>query len=415
LYAVISLADLPMPGPFVVATVAPGGDSAAIAKVFEGLNMEGTLEKNGAVAAGPKTTIGRLKTMTPSARADLATAFAAVPNAAVAAVLVPSADQRRVLEESLPKLPEQLGGGPGTVVSRGVRWAAVGVTTKPKLSVNLVAQAPDARAAQALQSVFTKGAEFVAQAAKEMQLDLQALPPLLTPKVAGDRLTLHLGEDDEPVAKLIASAAKRTQGAAGRAQSMNNLKQMALALHNYHDANGSFPPTGNLSKDNKPLLSWRVHILPYIEQDQLYKQFKLDEPWDSETNKALIEKMPAIFKSPAQKNDDGKTTYLAPMAKDTVIAPGKGTRLADITDGTSNTIMIVESNDDAAVIWTKPDDLSTADAEILKKLIGHYDDGFIAGFADGSVRFIRKTIDMPTLKALFTRNGGEVIGANKIP
>ena len=75
--------------------------------------------------------------------------------------------------------------------------------------------------------------------------------------------------------------------------------------------------------------------------------------------------------------------------------------------------MIVESNDDAAVIWTKPDDLDTADADVLKKLVGHYDDGFIAGFADGSVRFIRKTIDMPTLKALFTRNGGEVI--NNIP
>ena len=70
LYVVISLADLPMPGPFVVATVAPGGDAAAIAKVFEGLNMEGTLERNGAVAAGPKTSLGRLKSMTPSARAD---------------------------------------------------------------------------------------------------------------------------------------------------------------------------------------------------------------------------------------------------------------------------------------------------------------------------------------------------------
>jgi hypothetical protein len=371
--------------------------------------MEGTFEKNGAVAAGPKTTIGRLKTMTPSARTDLATAFAAMPNAAVAAVLVPSADQRRVLEESLPKLPEQVGGGPGTIVSRGIRWAALGVATKPKLSVNFIAQATDARAAQALHGVFSKGAEFVAQAAKEMQLDLQALPPLLTPKVAGDRLTLHMGEDDEPVAKLIASAAKRTQAAAGRTQSMNNIKQMALALHNYHDANGSFPPTGNLGKDNKPLLSWRVHILPYIEQDNLYKQFKLDEPWDSETNKALIEKMPAIFKSPAQKLDDGKTTYLAPMAKDTVIAPGKGTRIADITDGTSNTIMIVESSDDAAVIWTKPDDLDTAGAEVLKKLLGHYETGFIAGFADGSVRFVGKAIDMPMLKALFTRNGGELI------
>jgi hypothetical protein len=414
-YGVASLADLPMPGPFLVATVTPGGNTAAVAKVFEGLNMEGTLEKNGVVAAGPKTTIARLKTLKPSARTDLSAAFGAVPDATISVVLVPGADQRRVLEEMLPKLPKELGGGPGTILSHGVRWAALGITTKPKLSVNLVVQSPDGQAAQTLRGVIAKGTEFVAQAAKEMQLDLQALPPLLTPKVAGDRLTLHLGEDDEPVAKLLATAAKRTQAAAGRARSMNNLKQFGLALHMYHDSNGHFPMTANLDKNGKPLLSWRVHILPFIEQDNLYKQFKLDEPWDSETNKALIEKMPEIFKSPAQKVGDGKTTYLAPMANNTVIAPNKATKIADITDGTSNTIMLVESNDDAAVIWTKPDDLSTADAEILKKLIGHYDDGFIAGFADGSVRFIRKTIDLPTLKALFTRNGGELIDHNKIP
>ena len=104
--------------------------------------------------------------------------------------------------------------------------------------------------------------------------------------------------------------------------SMNNLKQIALALHNYHAAMGSFPATASMSKDGKPLLSWRVHILPYLEQDNLFKQFKLDEPWDSEHNKALIAKMPDIYRSPAQKVGDGKTTYLAPMGKNTVIAPG---------------------------------------------------------------------------------------------
>src|SRR5438067_13893608 len=104
--------------------------------------------------------------------------------------------------------------------------------------------------------------------------------------------------------------------------------------------------------------------------------------------------MPDLFKSPAQKVGDGKTTYLAPMGKDTVIAPGKkGARLTDITDGTSNTIMTVETNDDAAVIWTKPDDLDVNAPDVLKKLMGHYPEGFIAGFADGSVRFIRKSID----------------------
>jgi Protein of unknown function (DUF1559) len=411
-YAVLSLADFPMPGPFVLVTSGAGADTASIARVLEGLNMESTWVKDGVVAAGPKKSIERLKSLTPSPRPDLATALGAIPGASAQLVITPSADQRRVLEESAPKLPADLGGGPGTVVTRGAKWVAIGVLTKPKFSVQLIVQSPDAASAQALQTVATKAIEFAAKAGKEMQLDLNPLVPILAPKVAGDRLTVSLREDDEAVGKLITSAARRTRSAAGRTKSMNNIKQLALALHNYHDANGTFPPTGSQDKDGKPLLSWRVLILPYLEQDNLYKQFKLDEPWDSETNKALIAKMPDVFKSPAQNAGDGKTTYLAPMAKDTVIAPGKkGAKISDITDGTSNTIMIVETNDDAGVIWTKPDDLDvSANAqEILKKLIGHYPEGFIAGFADGSVRFIRLTIDPVMLKALFTRNGGEVI------
>ena len=86
--------------------------------------------------------------------------------------------------------------------------------------------------------------------------------------------------------------------AARRAQSMNNLKQFALAMHNYHDTNGKFPAASSFDKDGKPLLSWRVHVLPYLEQAELYKQFHLDEPWDSEHNKKLIEKMPNVLASP---------------------------------------------------------------------------------------------------------------------
>jgi hypothetical protein len=234
----------------------------------------------------------------------------------------------------------------------------------------------------------------------------------LGPAVRGDRLTVELDESAAAVAQMSASLLARARTAAGRAQSSNNLKQIALAWHNYHDANKAFPADIR-DKDGKPLLSWRVAILPYIEQDNLYKQFKLDEPWDSEHNKKLIPLMPATFRSPAQKAGDGKTTCLAPRGatgpKGEVKYGVLGVPIKEVTDGTSNTIMVVEVGDEAAVEWTKPADLDVDVKQPLKGLLGHYENGFLAAFADGSVRFISGKVTPQTLNAAFTRNGGEVI------
>ena len=85
---------------------------------------------------------------------------------------------------------------------------------------------------------------------------------------------------------------------AARSQCINNLKQIGLAMHNYHAMHKTFPPAYTVDKAGKPLLSWRVLILPYLEQDALYKEFHLDEPWDSEHNRALIDRMPATYRCP---------------------------------------------------------------------------------------------------------------------
>src|SRR5262249_30142494 len=100
---------------------------------------------------------------------------------------------------------------------------------------------------------------------------------------------------DLPFGSAFLGAKLKVQGAASRTRSANNLKQIGLAMHNYHDVNGAFPPAAVCDKTGKPMLSWRVLILPYIEQDALYKEFKLDEPWDSEHNKKLLAKMPKVY------------------------------------------------------------------------------------------------------------------------
>ena len=207
-------------------------------------------------------------------------------------------------------------------------------------------------------------------------------------------------------AGLLASV-RRMREAAARTQGANNLKQLALAMHNYHSTYNRFPPAAIYSKDGQPLLSWRVLILPYIEQDKLYKQFHLDEPWDSEHNKKLLDKMPKTYAAPEVKAKPGETYYLGFVGKGAFFEGKKGTAITDITDGTSNTILIVESAN--PVPWSKPEDLPFDPSKELPK-VGFRPTGLNAAFCDGSVHFLKSTIAAATLKALITRNGGEVIG-----
>ncbi len=199
--------------------------------------------------------------------------------------------------------------------------------------------------------------------------------------------------------------------AAARMQSANNLKQLALAMFNYNDTFGRFPAQAIYDKNGKPLLSWRVMILPYVEQQALYAQFHLDEPWDSDNNKKLLEQMPKVFASPVQSDESLKnheTHYQGFVGKGAFFDGPKGVKIADIPDGTSNTIMLVEAKD--PVPWTKPDDVPFDQGKLLPKVGGLFHQFFQAAMCDGSVRSVTTSIKEDTLRAAITRNGGEVLG-----
>jgi prepilin-type processing-associated H-X9-DG protein len=222
------------------------------------------------------------------------------------------------------------------------------------------------------------------------------------------RLSVSLPAD-LPFAAAYLAAKRKVQDAAALNVSANNLKQIALALHNYHDANGTFPPAAVCGKNAEPQLSWRVLILPYIEEDALYKEFKLDEPWDSEHNKPLLAKMPKVYSMPGQgKLINTDTYYRAFVGNGAGWEWVMGTKILSITDGTSNTIMVVTAAD--AVPWTKPDELNFDPDKDMTKLLGLVVNGKaqVAMF-DGSVRTWAKLPPKATLNALITRAGGEVI------
>src|SRR5262249_39459384 len=146
-------------------------------------------------------------------------------------------------------------------------------------------------------------------------------------------------------------------------------RKLAVAMHEYESTHGRLPPAASHGKDGKALLSWRVHLLPHLGQSALYKEFKLDEPWDSPHNRKLLAKMPAVYRpASARLAGQHRTTCLAPVGEETIFYGKAGTRIGEITDGTFSTILLVDAADDRAVPWTKPDDLKVDKKDPLRGL-----------------------------------------------
>jgi RNA polymerase sigma factor (sigma-70 family) len=278
---------------------------------------------------------------------------------------------------------------------------------------------------------------------------------------------------EEELAKNKA-AIDKVREAVARTTTMNNLSQIGRAMHLHHDDKLTFPAHAIYSADGKtPVLSWRVAILPFIGQEELYREFKLDEPWDSAHNKKLINKMPAVFHSPAgAKREDGLTHYQVFTGPDTPFDGPKKITFLGITDGASNTLLAIEAKE--PVIWTRPADLTLpkqgtkdalesvearltaargawaaaqfqAQASLAKQrpmskkaqdaaaqagasraaltriekekrsllglpsVVGLYKDGVAVLFCDASVRMVPTTLDPAMWRALITPNGGEKV------
>ena len=254
----------------------------------------------------------------------------------------------------------------------------------------------------------------------------------------GSRVTLDTRMDQSApmLVALLLPAIQQARAAARRAQSVNNLKQIGLAMHNYHSTYNHFPPA--VIVENGVKRSWRVELLPFLDQAALYETYDRTQPWDSEANKQVLAQMPEVFKHPADGRGAPFTAYVAaigggdaaslwmpeatagpvvdsrisvsPNGGGTVMmTPATGTGLRDVRDGTTNTIMVVEAKTE--IPWTKPED---ADVDLTKpvdpnRFGGWTAGGFDAVFGDGSVRFLPTSIDPETLRGAFTRNGREVI------
>jgi prepilin-type processing-associated H-X9-DG protein len=214
---------------------------------------------------------------------------------------------------------------------------------------------------------------------------------------------------------LLLPAVQSAREAGRRAQCSNNLKQIGLAMHNYHDTKNEFPPAYTTNAAGQPLHSWRVLILPYLEASPLYDRFVLSEPWDSAANRDLVAHMPPAYSCPSTAGTAGSqtTSYVVVQGPETIFDADKPCKISSITDGTSNTILVIEAPH-ANIPWTEPRDLDFAELSLVinggaGSPHSDHPGGVNVLMADGSVRFISKGLPPETLRALLTKAGNEPI------
>ena len=211
---------------------------------------------------------------------------------------------------------------------------------------------------------------------------------------------------------MLLPAVQQVREAARRTQSANNLRQIALASLNYESAFMRLP-ANIVSADGMPLLSWRVAILPYLDEQALYDEFHLDEPWDSPHNIKLLDRMPEVLRTPNVLSDT-KTVCLGFQGEGTMFDPTNlRIGFGSIADGSSNTILCVEANEDAAIEWSKPQDLSFDKAAPGKDVGDLRPGGFNAALCDGSVQFFSSSIDSKSLANLILRADGNIVDPSR--
>ncbi len=227
-------------------------------------------------------------------------------------------------------------------------------------------------------------------------------------------IEVPLGKTAESV-KLIAETLtppiKAARATARQNVNMSNLRQIALAMHNYADANKHFPPAVLIGPDGKTPYSWRVALLPLLGYDALYKQYRFNEPWDSAENRKVLEQMPTVYRHPNNESA-ANSSYFVLTGPDTVFPDGKGTSPADITDGTSTTILAIEAKRD--IPWTKPEDIVYTANGPAPQLGGWSERGANVAFCDGSVRFLANDVDEKLLRAMISKAGGERIDGSNL-
>lgn len=212
-----------------------------------------------------------------------------------------------------------------------------------------------------------------------------------------------------------------------RCKCVKNLKQIGLALYNYQEAYGSLPPAYLADSDGKPLHSWRVLILPFLEQPPVedtpgawrprgWRDYRYDEPWDGPNNRSLVAPTPSFYLCPAHTDAEGRglTSYVVVVGPRTAFPGGRPSTITVPRDGTSDTILVVESSN-SSILWTEPRDLDwdwmsfQLDDPSRPSISSLHPAGSVVLQGDAGTETLQRSISSATVRARLTIDGGERI------
>lgn len=346
-----------------VGKVNADGDVTAARNVLE--DIHSALGVAGQPIAKQRVLIGGLRDHHVAALANCEAQSAAVAREALASladcefgvVMIGNKDSRQVLSELAPKFPPPFDKLSGKDLAKGVRWSSVGFSLQKSFGKWLV-QCNNDQLPRQLEQVIPGVGDFLQDRKWVAPKIAELLSNALKTKAEDEQLQVDLSSLLQKEGGLV-EVMKGITRLQNRQEHLAQLAAIVRGCHAYEEAHKTLPATANYDNDGKPLLSWRVHILPHMNQRNLYRLFRLDEPWDSAHNRKIASHLPACYfaaDASETNRERGKTVYVRPTGKRTLFDGEAALKYGEIHDGTVNTVMVLRTSDDNAVVWTKPTD-----------------------------------------------------------
>ncbi len=432
-YALLRTSDIQAMGTSFVFPLSKGSDPENAIKIINEIVVKISGDKqpayeidyrDGALIASSATQFDRLQNNESESTVERSKIWNAVGSSSFGIVVFGDEDSRRVVKELMPALPSPFDSLNGDLIADGTKWIGMSLKLDATPELNIEIEASDETSAKTYESIIKdamKMAKFLPQVRDVIpKSEIKFVFNAIAPKRDGNRVSIsasQLTNDLDRLAKVLAPQVRAVRAAAVKTQKMNTIRQHLLAMLNYESAYRHFPTQYSVDDDGKPLLSWRVHVLPFLNQNELHKKFKLDEPWDSEHNIKLVEQMPEIFwdmrSESLETNQAGKTIFQVPAGEGLVFNAANEVGFGDITDGSSNTIALVAMPLEHAVTWTQPVDWNVDLENPLGMLKGAGRTHIEIGRCDGSTGSF--SLKSPAAwRAMIGRADGEIVDASAL-